>query len=57
MQEGTSTAVVVTWDEGEGGKVNDSATNTNTTDIGCHVVTIKTGASDLIPASPTRPQG
>ena len=36
-QDGT-TAVFLTWDEGEGGKSNDCATNT--TDIGCHVATI-----------------
>jgi hypothetical protein len=33
-----STAVFVTWDEGEGGHSNDCATNT--TDIGCHVATL-----------------
>lgn len=33
-----TTAVVVTWDEGEGGKVSDCALNT--TDVGCHVATI-----------------
>jgi phospholipase C len=33
-----STAVFVTWDEGEGGKSNDCATNT--TDIGCQVATL-----------------
>jgi hypothetical protein len=33
-----STAVFVTWDEGEGGSSNDCATNT--TDIGCQVATI-----------------
>jgi phospholipase C len=33
-----STVVFITWDEGEGGKVNDCSTNT--TDIGCHVATI-----------------
>ena len=33
-----STAVFVTWDEGEGGKSNDCATNT--TDIGCRVATL-----------------
>jgi phospholipase C len=33
-----STAVFITWDEGEGGTSNDCATNT--TDIGCHVATI-----------------
>lgn len=36
-QSGT-TAVFLTWDEGEGGSSNDCATNT--TDIGCHVATI-----------------
>jgi phospholipase C len=36
-QSGT-TAVVVTWDEGEGGSANECATNT--TDVGCHVATI-----------------
>jgi hypothetical protein len=33
-----STAVFVTWDEGEGGTSNRCATNT--TDVGCHVATI-----------------
>ncbi|HYS34333.1 MAG TPA: alkaline phosphatase family protein, partial [Pseudonocardiaceae bacterium] len=33
-----STAVFLTWDEGEGGKATQCATNT--TDVGCHVVTI-----------------
>jgi hypothetical protein len=33
-----STAVFVTWDEGEGGKSNDCALNT--TDIGCQVATL-----------------
>jgi phospholipase C len=33
-----STAVLITWDEGEGGTSNDCATNT--TDIGCQVATI-----------------
>ena len=33
-----STAVIVTWDEGEGGTSNRCATNT--TDVGCHVATI-----------------
>lgn len=33
-----TTTVVVTWDEGEGGTVNDCSQNT--TDIGCHVATI-----------------
>jgi hypothetical protein len=33
-----STAVFVTWDEGEGGKATQCATNT--TDVGCHIATI-----------------
>ncbi len=33
-----STAVFLTWDEGEGGTAQKCATNT--TDVGCHVVTI-----------------
>lgn len=33
-----STAVFITWDEGEGGTSNRCATNT--TDVGCHVATI-----------------
>jgi hypothetical protein len=33
-----STAVFITWDEGEGGKSTNCATNTR--DIGCHVATI-----------------
>src|SRR5260370_38701161 len=33
-----TTAVFLTWDEGEGGTSNDCATNT--TDVGCHVATI-----------------
>jgi phospholipase C len=33
-----TTAVFVTWDEGEGGTSDDCATNT--TDVGCHVATI-----------------
>jgi len=33
-----TTAVVVTWDEGENGTSSDCATNT--TDVGCHVATI-----------------
>ncbi|MBV9661627.1 MAG: hypothetical protein JO337_10770 [Acidimicrobiales bacterium] len=36
-QSGT-TAVFITWDEGEGGSSNDCAANT--TDVGCHVATI-----------------
>ena len=31
-------ALFITWDEGEGGTVNDCATNT--TDVGCHVATL-----------------
>jgi phospholipase C len=33
-----STAVFITWDEGEGGSASECATNT--TDAGCHVATI-----------------
>ena len=33
-----STAVFITWDEGEGGTATKCATNT--TDVGCHVATI-----------------
>jgi hypothetical protein len=33
-----STAVFITWDEGEGGTATECATNT--TDVGCHVATI-----------------
>jgi hypothetical protein len=33
-----TTAVFLTWDEGEGGTSNDCATNT--TDASCHVATI-----------------
>lgn len=33
-----STAVFITWDEGEGGTSNTCATNT--TDVGCHVATL-----------------
>jgi phosphatidylinositol-3-phosphatase len=36
-QSGT-VALVITWDEGEGGSSNDCATNT--TDVGCHAATI-----------------
>jgi phospholipase C len=36
-QSGT-TALIITWDEGEEGTSNDCATNT--TDVGCHVATI-----------------
>jgi hypothetical protein len=35
---GGSTAVFITWDEGEGGTSNRCATNT--TDVGCHVATL-----------------
>jgi phosphatidylinositol-3-phosphatase len=35
---GGSTAVFITWDEGEGGTATRCATNT--TDVGCHVATI-----------------
>jgi hypothetical protein len=43
-QSGT-TAVFLTWDEGEGGSSNDCATNT--TDIGCHVATIVASPSTV----------
>jgi phospholipase C len=33
-----TTAIFLTWDEGEGGTTDDCATNT--TDVGCHVATI-----------------
>ena len=33
-----STAIFLTWDEGEGGSSNDCARNT--TDVGCHVATV-----------------
>jgi acid phosphatase len=33
-----TTAIFLTWDEGEGGSSNDCATNT--TDAGCHVATV-----------------
>jgi phospholipase C len=33
-----STAVLITWDEGEGGSSDDCATNTS--DVGCHVATL-----------------
>jgi phosphatidylinositol-3-phosphatase len=36
--ESGSTAVFLTWDEGEGGSAKRCATNT--TDVGCHVATI-----------------
>jgi phosphatidylinositol-3-phosphatase len=45
-QSGT-VALIVTWDEGEGGTSNDCATNT--TDVGCHAATIV--------ASPSTPAG
>lgn len=40
-----STVVFLTWDEGEGGTSNDCATNT--TDIGCHVVTVAVSPSTV----------
>jgi phosphatidylinositol-3-phosphatase len=40
-----TTAVFVTWDEGEGGSSNDCAANT--TDVGCHVATIVISPSTL----------
>ena len=43
-QSGT-TAVFVTWDEGEGGSSNNCATNT--TDVGCHVATIVASPSTV----------
>jgi phospholipase C len=43
-QSGT-VAVFVTWDEGEGGSSNACATNT--TDVGCHVVTIVVSPSTV----------
>jgi hypothetical protein len=43
-QSGT-VALVVTWDEGEGGSANECATNT--TDIGCHVATIVVSPSTV----------
>ena len=43
-QSGT-TAVFVTWDEGEGGTSDDCAANT--TDVGCHVATIVVSPSTV----------
>src|SRR5262249_2709473 len=40
-----TTAVIVTWDEGEGGSSNDCASNT--TDVGCHVATIVVSPSTV----------
>jgi len=40
-----STAVFITWDEGEGGKSNDCADNT--TDIGCQVATLVVSPSTV----------
>jgi phospholipase C len=40
-----TTAVFLTWDEGEGGSSNDCATNT--TDVGCHVATIVVSPSTV----------
>lgn len=41
-----SVVVFVTWDEGEGGSSNECATNT--TDVGCHVVTIVVSPSTAV---------
>jgi hypothetical protein len=40
-----TTAVIVTWDEGEGGSSNDCASNT--TDVGCHVATLVVSPSTV----------
>ena len=40
-----STAVFITWDEGEGGTSNNCAANT--TDVGCHVATIVASPSTV----------
>jgi hypothetical protein len=40
-----STAVFITWDEGEGGSSNDCASNT--TDVGCHVATLVVSPSTV----------
>ena len=40
-----TTAVFLTWDEGEGGTSNDCATNT--TDVSCHVATIVISPSTI----------
>jgi hypothetical protein len=40
-----TTAVFVTWDEGEGGTADDCATNT--TDVGCHVATLVVSPSTV----------
>lgn len=42
-----STAVFITWDEGEGGSSNDCATNTS--DVGCHVAALV-----ISPSTPER---
>ena len=47
-----ATAVIVTWDEGEGGTVNDCALNT--TDVGCHVATIVISPSTPVGATSGR---
>jgi phospholipase C len=39
-------ALFITWDEGEGGTVNDCATNTS--DIGCHVATLVISPSTAV---------
>ena len=44
--KGGTTAVFVTWDEGEGGVSNNCARNT--TDIGCHVATLVISPSTLV---------
>jgi phospholipase C len=44
-QSGT-TAVFITWDEGEGGKAKDCLTNE--TDVGCHVATIVASPSTAV---------
>jgi acid phosphatase len=43
-----TTAVFVTWDEGEGGSSDDCAANT--TDVGCHIATIVVSPS-TVPAT------
>jgi phospholipase C len=44
-----TTAVFVTWDEGEGGTADDCATNT--TDVGCHVATLVVSPSTVAGSS------
>jgi phospholipase C len=43
-RDGT-TAIFLTWDEGEGGSSNDCATNTK--DVGCHVATVVVSPSTM----------